>query len=211
MRPIFTASIVACLLGLIPTAGFADVIVGGNGAFTETGPGLIFDSSGVGDLFTFTNTSDPGVRITSLTVSLGALLNFDLGGGFLSTGGFGAPVVIAVDGGTGASIVGGDVLFSDFDPGETVSITVDVDGLILQVIPGSLFSLGSTLTAVFDGPGFTTPVSLTGPYTAPNLLGPVANVGVSALVPEPAAATLLIAGGMALLARRRRAAAGVGR
>ncbi|MCC6579898.1 MAG: hypothetical protein IT440_05605 [Phycisphaeraceae bacterium] len=201
------------LLALPASPARADTInLGLDGLFTEQGPGLIFDSNGVGDRLTFTNTSDAGVRIASITLTLGPGLSYDLGGGFLSTGGFGAAPVIVHDGGSGASLVGDTLLFTQFDPGETVELTVDLDAALLQVIPGWRFALGTSADVLFTSPNFLSgPVTLQGSYAGDGLLNPDATLhveGKAQIVPEPAAAALLVLAASVVIAwpRRRRQA-----
>ena len=104
------------------------------------------------------------------------------------------------------------VSFNDFGAGETFSFALDVDGPcgnIFCQLPASLTSgsefAGTTVTAVFGGPGFNT-TSLQGLYTATGPLTATANVrGAVSETPEPASMGLLGLGifGIALRVRRR--------
>lgn len=193
------------------SASAATVSIGGDSTFLEQGM-----EPTLGDLFTISNTSDAGYQITSIVIDTstsasGVIFDTVTGGPGNDDGQpFVADAVSAAD--TGFLSVSGDtdgsqqitLSFTDFDPGETFSFTVDLDDAALFV--NGIDFAGSTLTAVFDG-ALIDPTTLTATYSGGHTSALATVSGEVTVVPVPAAVYLFGSGLLGLLgmsARRKK-------
>ena len=174
----------------------------------------IIDGDTFDNPFNFTNLSNDGETIDSLTLDLsgaGALC-FDVGGGGVCNGSIGVPFTPQngsdVTTGSSAPTIGNaettlDLTFTNFDPFETLSFIIDVDVLngaavtfgndLIGATISAMFSDGSSLLAIFAG------VEGNSDAAALILGDPVPPI------PVPAGLPLLLTalGGLGFLARRR--------
>lgn len=135
--------------GLDQSRAFADPItLGATATFT---PGGMPQA----DTFTIENTSSAGVQLSQLTITVPNGLFFDISSAAPGIGGFDPLSLGGVPGGTAtaSAIADGDtsltIDFTGFDPGETITFSVDVDRNVDNV--NQIKFSGSLFTAVFSG------------------------------------------------------------
>ena len=133
MKHLVLCSLIVFALGGSSKVSAESITVGASSTYNETGP---WDTSG--DVFTLTNTSDllSGVQISSVSFSLSPGLLFDTAtnerGDFSSVFSSDFMALTSISGGTvnSSTFDGSNLLtlnFTDFDPGETFSFSIDVD------------------------------------------------------------------------------------